>query len=223
MLDHCQQRPPLYRSVRLARTRTANMVVHRPIHGFVPTPTTVLRAKAIASTAPARPPSDLRCGQFPIALAAAISCVGAFRTPAAGARGWHRGCRRPKTCTKPASRASKKIGEILDLKVRHTAPTAIGCRSSRRRSLMLRREFWECGGVAAGGAGAAGRPRAAHRLADGGDENDPEGKRRYSVFTQALADLGWAGGHVRVDVRWTGAAYVKSCLRSTPSSRSRRP
>src|ERR1700681_4778588 len=70
MLDHCQQRPPLYRSVRLARTRTANLVVHRPIHGFVPTPTTVLRAKAIASTAPARPPSDQRCGQFPIALAA---------------------------------------------------------------------------------------------------------------------------------------------------------
>ena len=23
------------------------------------------------------------------------------------------------------------------------------------------------------------------------DENDPEGKRRLSVFTQALADLGW--------------------------------
>jgi hypothetical protein len=41
-----------------------------PIHGFVPTPTTVLRAKATASTAPARPPSDQRCGQFPIALAA---------------------------------------------------------------------------------------------------------------------------------------------------------
>src|SRR5450755_2542149 len=70
MLDHCQQRPPLYRSVRLARTRTANLVVHRPIHGFVPTPTTVLRAKAIASTAAARPPSDQRCGQFPIVLAA---------------------------------------------------------------------------------------------------------------------------------------------------------
>jgi putative ABC transport system substrate-binding protein len=24
------------------------------------------------------------------------------------------------------------------------------------------------------------------------DENDPEGKRRYSALTQALADLGWA-------------------------------
>src|SRR5271154_3343968 len=70
MPDHCRQRPRSCRSVRLARTRTANLVVHRPIHGFVPTPTTILRAKAIASTAPARPPSDQRCGQFPIALAA---------------------------------------------------------------------------------------------------------------------------------------------------------
>src|SRR5271154_2726990 len=70
MPDHCRQRPRSCRSVRLARTRTANLVVHRPIHRFVPTPTTVLRAKAIASTAPARPPSDQRRGQFPIAPAA---------------------------------------------------------------------------------------------------------------------------------------------------------
>jgi hypothetical protein len=26
------------------------------------------------------------------------------------------------------------------------------------------------------------------------DENDPEGKLRYSAFTQALADLGWTDG-----------------------------
>ena len=25
------------------------------------------------------------------------------------------------------------------------------------------------------------------------DENDPEGKRRYSALTQGLADLGWTG------------------------------
>jgi putative ABC transport system substrate-binding protein len=38
-----------------------------------------------------------------------------------------------------------------------------------------------------------------------GDENDPELKRRYSAFTQALADLGWAGGrNVRMDLRWGG-------------------
>jgi putative ABC transport system substrate-binding protein len=38
------------------------------------------------------------------------------------------------------------------------------------------------------------------------DENDPEGKRRYSTFTQSLADLGWADGrNVRMDLRWLGA------------------
>jgi putative ABC transport system substrate-binding protein len=35
------------------------------------------------------------------------------------------------------------------------------------------------------------------------DENDPGGKRQYSVFTQALADSGWTDGrNVRVDLRW---------------------
>ena len=35
------------------------------------------------------------------------------------------------------------------------------------------------------------------------DESDPEGKRRYSAFTQALADLGWTDGrNVRMDLRW---------------------
>jgi putative ABC transport system substrate-binding protein len=37
----------------------------------------------------------------------------------------------------------------------------------------------------------------------GFDENDPEGKRRYTAFTQALADLGWTDGrNVRMDLRW---------------------
>jgi hypothetical protein len=37
------------------------------------------------------------------------------------------------------------------------------------------------------------------------DENDPEGKRRYSAFTQALADLGWTDGrNARIDLRWAG-------------------
>jgi Lipocalin-like domain len=37
------------------------------------------------------------------------------------------------------------------------------------------------------------------------NENDPEGKRPYSVFTQALADLGWTDGrNVRMDFRWAG-------------------
>jgi putative ABC transport system substrate-binding protein len=39
----------------------------------------------------------------------------------------------------------------------------------------------------------------------GPDENDPEGKLRYSAFTQALADLGWTDGrNVRIDLRWGG-------------------
>jgi putative ABC transport system substrate-binding protein len=37
------------------------------------------------------------------------------------------------------------------------------------------------------------------------DENDPEGQLRYSAFTQAIADLGWADGrNVRIDFRWAG-------------------
>ena len=37
------------------------------------------------------------------------------------------------------------------------------------------------------------------------DENDPEGKLRYSAFTQPLADLGWRDGrNVRIDLRWGG-------------------
>jgi putative ABC transport system substrate-binding protein len=40
------------------------------------------------------------------------------------------------------------------------------------------------------------------------DEND--GKRRYSAFTQALAGLGWTdGGKVRMDVRWGGGDLNK--------------
>jgi putative ABC transport system substrate-binding protein len=39
-----------------------------------------------------------------------------------------------------------------------------------------------------------------------GDENDPEVKRRYAAFTQALADLGWNDGrNVRMELRWAGA------------------
>ena len=37
------------------------------------------------------------------------------------------------------------------------------------------------------------------------DENDPEGKVRYSAFTRALADLGWTDGHnLRMELRWAG-------------------
>jgi putative ABC transport system substrate-binding protein len=37
------------------------------------------------------------------------------------------------------------------------------------------------------------------------DENDPEGKRRLSAFTQALADLGWTNGrNLRMELPWYG-------------------
>jgi putative ABC transport system substrate-binding protein len=37
------------------------------------------------------------------------------------------------------------------------------------------------------------------------DDIDPVGKTAVSVFTQALADLGWIGGrNVRMDLRWAG-------------------
>jgi putative ABC transport system substrate-binding protein len=53
--------------------------------------------------------------------------------------------------------------------------------------------------MAARGARAATRIGALMPL----DENDPEQKRRYSAFTQALADLGWSDGrNVRIDARW---------------------
>jgi putative ABC transport system substrate-binding protein len=36
-----------------------------------------------------------------------------------------------------------------------------------------------------------------------GDENDPDGKLRYSAVTQVLAALGWTDGrNVRIDIRW---------------------
>jgi len=75
---------------------------------------------------------------------------------------------------------------------------------------MRRREFITfLGGVAAAWPLAA-RAQQGDRVRRIGvlqadDENDPEGKRRYSAFTQALAGLGWADGrNVRMDLRWGG-------------------
>jgi putative ABC transport system substrate-binding protein len=52
-----------------------------------------------------------------------------------------------------------------------------------------------------------------------GNENNPEGKRRYSAFTQALSDLGWTEGrNVRTDLRWGGGdinridAYIPATI-----------
>ena len=70
---------------------------------------------------------------------------------------------------------------------------------------MNRREF------IAGLAGAVVWPVAARAqqgdrvrrigMLTGFDQNDPEGKLRYSAFTQTLADLGWTDGrNVRIDL-----------------------
>jgi putative ABC transport system substrate-binding protein len=60
--------------------------------------------------------------------------------------------------------------------------------------------------VAGSGAGAAGERVRRIGVLMPGDENDPEGKLRYSAFTRALADLGWTDGrNVRVDLRWANA------------------
>jgi putative ABC transport system substrate-binding protein len=74
---------------------------------------------------------------------------------------------------------------------------------------LRRREF------IAGLGGAAAWPLAASAqqrdrvwrigVSMGLDENDPEGKRRVTAITQALADLGWTDGrNVRMELRWGG-------------------
>jgi putative ABC transport system substrate-binding protein len=76
---------------------------------------------------------------------------------------------------------------------------------------LRRREFIATlGGVAAAWPLAA-RSQQGNRVRRIGvliglDENDPEGERRYSAFTQALADLGWIQGrNLRIDFRWSGS------------------
>src|SRR5262245_33494129 len=75
---------------------------------------------------------------------------------------------------------------------------------------MRRREFMAGIGVATVAWPFVARAQQGDRVRRIGvlmqfDENDPEGKRRVSAFTQALADLGWTEGrNVRMDVRWPG-------------------
>jgi putative ABC transport system substrate-binding protein len=74
------------------------------------------------------------------------------------------------------------------------------------RFLYRRREF--IAGLGAAAWPVVARAQQADRVRRIGvlielDESDPEGKTRYSAFTQALADLGWTDGrNVRMDLRW---------------------
>ena len=76
--------------------------------------------------------------------------------------------------------------------------------------MIMRREFITLLGCAAAAAWPlAVRGQQGERVRRIGvlmpwDENDPFWKTRLSVFTQALADLGWTvGRNVRMDLRWT--------------------
>ena len=73
--------------------------------------------------------------------------------------------------------------------------------------MILRREFITLLGGAAASWPLAARAQQGDRVRRIGvlmplDENDPEGKRRVSAFTQALAGLGWTDGRLRMDLRW---------------------
>jgi putative ABC transport system substrate-binding protein len=76
--------------------------------------------------------------------------------------------------------------------------------------MILRRDFITLLGGAAAAWPLAARAQQTERVRRIGvlmpqDEDDPEGKRRVSSFTQALTDLGWTDGrNVRMDLRWYG-------------------
>jgi putative ABC transport system substrate-binding protein len=75
---------------------------------------------------------------------------------------------------------------------------------------MRRRDFIAGLGALATGPLAA-RAQQGDRIGRVGvlmafDETDPEGKARFSGFTQRLAELGWTGGrNLCVDVRWAAS------------------
>jgi putative ABC transport system substrate-binding protein len=74
----------------------------------------------------------------------------------------------------------------------------------------MRRRTFIAGLVSAAAWPVAARAQQGERVRRIGvlmsvDENDPEGKLRYSAFAQALADLGWTDGrNALMDLRWGG-------------------
>src|SRR6516165_2498013 len=88
------------------------------------------------------------------------------------------------------------------VKARHTAPTAIGCRSSRRRSLMLRREFIAGLGSAAACPAVARAQRPAMPVIGLLLPGAPS-SWDFTGFRQGLIDMGYQEGqNLAIDVRW---------------------
>ena len=85
---------------------------------------------------------------------------------------------------------------------------------------MKRREFITLLGGAAAAWPLAVRAQQGGRMRRIGvlmpsDENDPDGKLRYSAVTEALAALGWTEGrNVRIDLRWGGSDInrIDTCI-----------
>ena len=79
------------------------------------------------------------------------------------------------------------------------------------------------GGVAARGAGAAGRADAAHRRAHALAADDPEAQARVAAFLQGLQQLGWTDGrNVRIDTAGPRAMPTTFADTRRNWSRSRR-
>jgi hypothetical protein len=100
----------------------------------------------------------------------------------------------------PSLASQEKLGQA-----RHTGPTAIlSIQPEEIADTTAHRGPSRSGGLVPRG-GLAQQPTAygASAVVMPWDEDDPEGERRYSAFTQALADLGWTDGrNVQMDPRW---------------------
>ena len=104
---------PLVPQIRVARRATRSFTA-----GSLSRRTAVWIITHIPSLTPLLNPH--RASRTAGALPTAISCLGAFRTPAASACTDDRHRRRPKTCTKPDSCTATKVGKNFAFQKRRT-------------------------------------------------------------------------------------------------------